>query len=336
MDGFLNLYKSRDWTSHDCVAKVRRILHQKKVGHGGTLDPMATGVLPIALGRATRLIQYLPSDKAYTATVRFGLTTTTDDIEGEILTTRSTHALTRDAAIAAIPAFLGIIQQFPPKYSAIQIDGQRLYDLARSGIDVDVPVRTVTVTAIDIGAWREGDQPELDLTIACGAGTYIRAIARDLGEAVGTGATLAKLERIRSSGLDLASSVTLEDLTTVVEANAFTPIAPQVALAGLPSITIEGEIAQRWRLGQTVAIDPMINPTLNPTLDPTISPISDSGKSDATGANLSLKTSTTTSSIERIVCVNDAAGTFLGMGRVLRSERSSEMSLSPKMVYHPA
>ncbi|TAF55912.1 MAG: tRNA pseudouridine(55) synthase TruB [Oscillatoriales cyanobacterium] len=317
MDGFLNLYKSRDWTSHDCVAKVRRILQQKKVGHGGTLDPMATGVLPIALGRATRLIQYLPGDKAYTATVRFGLTTTTDDIEGEILTTRSASTLTRDAAIAAIPAFLGTIQQIPPKYSAIQIDGKRLYDLARSGIEVDVPVRTVTVTAIDVGAWRDGDQPELDLTIACGAGTYIRSIARDLGEAVGTGATLAKLERIRSSGLDLSSSVSLDDLATFTATDAFTPIAPQVALAGLPKITIDGDIAQRWRLGQTVTIDLPLSPDTAPTPP-------------------NPETSQATGSHDQIVWVADVADTFLGIGRVLRSEGSQETRLAPKMVYRPA
>ncbi len=325
MDGFLNLYKPSGWTSHDCVAKVRRILGQKKVGHGGTLDPMATGVLPIALGRATRLIQYLPGDKAYTATVRFGLTTTTDDIEGETVTTRSTATLTRDAAIAAISPFLGTIEQIPPKYSAIQVDGQRLYDLARSGVDVDVPVRTVTVTAIEVGDWRDGDQPELDLTIACGAGTYIRAISRDLGEAVGTGATLSKLERIRSSGLDLDSSVTLEELAALMQSDTFTPISPNLALAGLPMIAIEGETAQRWRLGQTVVIDPAMLPSAD-----------DLGLGEAIANSVeSDRDKNDKNTVEIMVRVCDSAGAFLGIARVMQSE-TSEVRLRPKMVYLPA
>jgi tRNA pseudouridine55 synthase len=321
MDGFLNLYKPSGWTSHDCVAKVRRILRQKKVGHGGTLDPMATGVLPIALGRATRLIQYLPGDKAYTATVRFGLTTTTDDIEGETITTRSTATLTRDAAIAAIPPFLGTIEQIPPKYSAIQVDGKRLYDLARAGAEVEVPVRTVTVTAIDLGAWRDGDQPELDLTIACGAGTYIRAIARDLGEAVGTGATLSKLERIRSSGLDLASSLTFDELSALVDVDSdsisFTPISPNLALGTLPMMTIEGEIAQRWRLGQKVTIDPVTLTVFEEQNEEQNGNRVDANHSEAG---------------DRLVRVCDPIGEFLGIARLNRSESR----LSPKMVYLPA
>lgn len=341
MDGFLNLYKPSGWTSHDCVAKVRRILRQKKVGHGGTLDPMATGVLPIALGRATRLIQYLPGDKAYTATVRFGLTTTTDDIEGEILTTRSTATLTRDAVIAAIPPFLGTIQQIPPKYSAIQVDGKRLYDLARSGVEVDVPVRTVTVTAIDVGDWRDGDQPELDLTIACGAGTYIRAIARDLGEAVGTGATLSQLERIRSSGLDLDSSVTLEELAALMEADSvpFTPISPNVALAGLPMVAIEGEIAQRWRMGQTVTIDPAMLSSAADLLGAAIATSAASDR-DETEHN-DAETATPVEAGEAVetgvtmVRVCDPAGDFLGIARMIGSE-TPEVRLRPKMVYLPA
>ncbi len=288
---------------------------------------MATGVLPIALGRATRLIQYLPGDKAYTATVRFGLTTTTDDIEGETITTQSTATLTRDAAIAVIAPFIGTIQQIPPKYSAIQVDGQRLYDLARSGVDVDVPVRTVTVTAIEVGDWRDGDQPELDLTIACGAGTYIRAIARDLGEAVGTGATLSKLERIRSSGLDLDSSITLEHLAALMQSDSetFTPISPNLALAGLPMIAIEGETAQRWRLGQTVAIDPAMLPSAD-----------DLGLGEAIANSVeSDRDKNDENTVEIMVRVCDSAGAFLGIARVMRSE-TSEVRLRPKMVYLPA
>ncbi len=254
MQGFLNLNKPIGWTSHDCVAKVRRLLQTKKVGHAGTLDPAATGVLPIAIGRATRLLQYLSSDKAYRATVRFGLSTATDDLEGDVLTQQSAKHLTLDSIKAVLPQFLGTIEQIPPRYSAIQVDGKRLYDLARAGKDVEVPRRTVTVYDIQIGDWRPGDQPELDLDIACGAGTYIRAIARDLGEILGTGATLAALNRTLSSGFELTNSLSLDQLAEQLAANAWSPIAADAGLAHLPRITLPDSEAQRWCQGQKIQV----------------------------------------------------------------------------------
>ncbi|MEO0491687.1 MAG: tRNA pseudouridine(55) synthase TruB, partial [Cyanobacteria bacterium J06659_2] len=129
--GFLNLNKPLGWTSHDCVARLRRLLNMKKIGHAGTLDPLATGVLPIAVGRATRLLQYLPKQKAYRATIRFGITTTTDDLEGDILTQQPATQLTRQQVEAVLGQFVGMIRQKPPMYSAIQVKGKRLYELAR-------------------------------------------------------------------------------------------------------------------------------------------------------------------------------------------------------------
>lgn len=254
MLGFLNLNKPKNWTSHDCVAKVRRLLQIRKVGHGGTLDPLATGVLPIAVGKATRLISYLPHRKAYQAKVRFGIQTATDDLEGEILRTCSASELTLDKITPYLPQFLGIIEQIPPQYSAIQRDGQRLYDLARQGKMVEVPSRRVEIFDMQVLRWQEGEFPELDLSIRCGEGTYIRAIARDLGELLGVGATLAGLIRTESGGMELANSITLEELADRVESQDFGLTSPQTVLTDLPKILLDAETAQRWCQGQKIAV----------------------------------------------------------------------------------
>ena len=254
MLGFLNLNKPKDWTSHDCVAKVRRLLKTRKVGHGGTLDPLATGVLPIAVGKATRLISYLPHRKAYQAKVRFGIQTTTDDLEGEILKTCSASELTLDKITPYLPQFLGIIEQIPPQYSAIQRDGQRLYDLARQGKIVEVPSRRVEIFDIQVLGWQAGEFPELDLSIRCGEGTYIRAIARDLGDLLGVGATLAGLIRIESGGMNLGNSITLEELADRLESQDFALISAQTVLTDLPKIILDAETAQRWCQGQKIIV----------------------------------------------------------------------------------
>lgn len=248
MDGLLNLNKPFGLTSHDCVAKVRRIYGLKKVGHAGTLDPAATGVLPIAIGRATRLLQYLRQDKAYQATIRFGVTTATDDLEGETLTQQPVLHLSLEQIQEKLPLFQGVIQQIPPNYSAIQVQGKRLYDLARSGQAIEAPARTVEIDDLTILEFRSGDFPELDLAISCGSGTYIRSIARDLGADLGTGATLAKLLRTKSSGFELKESSTIEDLPVSL-------IEPEMALLHLPEVVLESAIAKRWCQGQKIALE---------------------------------------------------------------------------------
>lgn len=252
MQGFINLDKQAGFTSHDCVALVRKHLRLKRVGHGGTLDPVATGVLPIALGKATRLLQYLQADKAYHATIRLGVVTTTDDLAGEVVTTSPVPELNLEQVTAALRQFKGKIEQIPPKYSAIQVQGKRLYDLARTGKEIEVPVRIVEVFKIDVLDWRGGDYPELDVAIACGAGTYIRAIARDLGIMLQTGGTLAALKRTQSSGFSISDSITLDQLKEQLQAGSFKPIAPETALQHLPSITLPATLAQKWCQGQKV------------------------------------------------------------------------------------
>ncbi|NEP32336.1 tRNA pseudouridine(55) synthase TruB [Moorena sp. SIO2C4] len=295
MQGFLNLNKPAGWTSHDCVAKVRRLLRLKRVGHGGTLDPAATGVLPIALGKATRLLQYMQQDKAYKATVRLGVRTTTDDLEGEVIATQSAAQLTLELVKGLLKQFEGKIQQVPPMYSAIQIKGKRLYDLARAGEVVEVPERTVEVEKIEVLDWRGGEFPEIDLAIACGPGTYIRSIARDLGDALETGGVLAALTRTRSSGFDLADSLTLEELTEQLEQSLFQPVSPSVGLGHLPSVTLSADQARRWCLGQRISGDDTLE---TPTIP---------------------------------LQVYHEDGSFLGIGKVISS--TSGVLLAPQMVF---
>ena len=254
INGFINLHKPANWTSHDCVARLRRLLNTKKIGHGGTLDPKATGVLPIAVGKATKLLQYLPSDKTYRAVVRFGVTTTTDDLEGEVVSEQSADWLSRETVEAMLPQFLGAIAQKPPIYSAIQVAGKRLYHLARQGKSVDVPTRQVTIHQLQTQGWHPGEHPELTLAVSCGPGTYIRSLARDLGEAVEAGATLAALTRTHSSGFELANSITLEDLEQALSAETFEPVSAGQAMQHLKAIWLPPDLARRWCLGQKLAI----------------------------------------------------------------------------------
>ncbi|MDX2243099.1 MAG: tRNA pseudouridine(55) synthase TruB [Leptolyngbyaceae cyanobacterium bins.302] len=253
MDGFLNLNKPAGFTSHDCVAKVRRLLNTKRVGHAGTLDPAATGTLPIAVGRATRLLQFLPVEKSYRAVIRLGIATTTDDLEGEILHQQPATHLDLEMVQRALQQFHGTIQQLPPNYSAVQVDGKRLYDLAREGKAIEVKSRTVEVHQIKLVDWRSGDFPELEVDITCGSGTYIRAIARDLGTALQTGGTLASLLRTASSGFLVANSLTLEELATATQQGDLPLISPEMALAHVEMLVLRDAIARRWCLGQRIA-----------------------------------------------------------------------------------
>ncbi|MDX2256798.1 MAG: tRNA pseudouridine(55) synthase TruB [Pseudanabaenaceae cyanobacterium bins.39] len=253
--GFISIDKPPVVTAHDCVSRLRKLLKQKKIGHGGTLDPMATGVLPIAVGDATRLLRFLPEGKAYNATIRFGVVTNTDDITGEIIGDRPCPDLTLDAVQDLLPLFQGKITQRPPAFSAIQVDGKRLYDLARRGeiTAEDVPLRTVEISEIRVLSWRGGDYPELDLAIACGSGTYIRAIARDLGEKLGCGATLSGLRRTFSNGFDLNASLTFDQVTEKLRSDSFTVLAPDHGLHFLPMASLNVDETKRWCMGQAIA-----------------------------------------------------------------------------------
>jgi tRNA pseudouridine55 synthase len=209
--GFLNIDKPLGMTSHDVVARVRRALNTKKVGHAGTLDPLATGVLIVCVGTATRLSEYvMHTTKRYTARVRLGQTTTTYDAEGELTEEHDAGHVTQAMVEAALPQFLGDIQQRPPIYSAIKKGGRKLYEMARSGIDVEIEARPVHIDALVVSSFAS---PEFDLDVTCGAGTYIRSLAHDLGEALGVGAHLRGLVRTSSGSFSLDDAVSLENFS---------------------------------------------------------------------------------------------------------------------------
>lgn len=225
--GLVIVDKPAGMTSHDVVGRLRRLLHTRKVGHAGTLDPMATGVLVCGVGRGTKLLGHLALDtKAYTATIRLGAVTSTDDAEGEIVATADPGAVT-DAAIAAgIAALTGRIEQVPSSVSAIKIDGKRAYARVRDGEQVVLPARPVTVSSFELLA-RRG--PDLDVRVECSSGTYIRALARDLGAALGVGGHLVALRRSRVGPFDLRTARTLDELAADPELSL--PLTDAVATA---------------------------------------------------------------------------------------------------------
>lgn len=213
-DGVVVVDKPAGWTSHDVVAKMRWLAGTRKVGHAGTLDPMATGVLVVGIGRATRLLTYIVgADKEYTATIRLGVTTTTDDAEGEALAATDASGVTRDAVDAGVAALTGDIQQVPSAVSAIKVDGQRAYARVRAGEDVELAARPVTVSRFEVHDVRgDGGVLDVDVTVVVSSGTYVRALARDLGAGLGVGGHLTALRRTRVGGYGLDVARTLDEL----------------------------------------------------------------------------------------------------------------------------
>ncbi len=254
MHGFLNIDKPAGMTSHDVVARVRRLAGQKRVGHAGTLDPAATGVLVVALGAATRLIEYVQDEtaKGYRAVVRLGQTTATDDAEGEPLEARPLPPLDAAAIEAALAPFRGTIQQVPPMYSALHHQGQRLYDLARAGVTLDLPARTVTIARLDLVSWQP---PDLTLDVLCGKGTYIRSLARDLGAALGCGGHLAALRRTRVGTFAIDDAAPLDNLDP---AAALLPV--ELAVADWPAAHLDADQARRVRNGLPLDLPDLAGP----------------------------------------------------------------------------
>ncbi|GLW98019.1 tRNA pseudouridine(55) synthase TruB [Microtetraspora sp. NBRC 16547] len=228
--GLIIVDKPADWTSHDVVGKMRGIAGTRKVGHAGTLDPMATGVLVVGVEKATRLLGHLAlTEKVYDATIRLGASTNTDDAEGEIVATTPAGHVTDEDVRKGIEALTGEISQVPPQVSAIKVNGERAYKLARAGEDVELAARPVTVYGFEVTAIRrEGDVVDVDAVITCSSGTYIRALARDLGNGLGVGGHLTRLRRTRVGPYTIESARTIEELSREC---AILPMADAVAAA---------------------------------------------------------------------------------------------------------
>jgi len=249
--GLVIIDKPGGMTSHDVVARIRRLAGTSKVGHAGTLDPMATGVLVVGVEKATRLLGFLAlTEKEYAATIRLGQSTGTDDAEGEITGTASASRVSAETLAEAVAGLTGEIQQVPPAVSAIKVDGQRAYRLTRAGAAPELKARPVTVYEFTVTAMRrDGDLVDVDVTVRCSSGTYIRALARDLGAALGTGGHLTRLRRTRVGGYRVEDARTLEQLADRFEV---LPLA-QAASAAFPRRNLSVGEARRLAHGGRLA-----------------------------------------------------------------------------------
>lgn len=242
--GVLNIYKPAGMTSHDVVAVLRKKLGIKQIGHTGTLDPFAQGVLPICIGKATRLIEYFNDEKEYLATIQFGASTTTYDIEGE-KTSTSDKKITKQKLIENLKIFEGEIEQIPPIYSAIKVKGKKLYEYARKGEDVKIEPRIVVIEQIELKNFDEELQ-QAQILIKCSKGTYIRSIANDLGNRLGVGGYLTKLIRTQAGNFRMENSVQLSDEN--IEQNLINPLE----IINLPKIKVTNEDLEKIRHGMAI------------------------------------------------------------------------------------
>jgi tRNA pseudouridine55 synthase len=283
MNGLLIIDKPQGMTSHDVVARARRILREKRIGHAGTLDPMATGVLVLCVGHATRLSEYLlGEDKVYEGVIKLGEQTNTDDAEGEVIATRPVPAIADDDLRRLELLFSGEIQQVPPQFSAIQKGGQRAYALARKGETVALDARRVTIHAIRLSIHDasnvmhdassvnpqseiQNTKSELRVSVHCGSGTYIRSLARDMGEALGCGGHLTALRRTQAGAFTLSDAVTLEQIAQAAqEGCAEALLLPmERAVACWPAVHLDDEQTRKLLNGQTLALT-ALTPTLSP------------------------------------------------------------------------
>ena len=247
MDGVLNINKPAGWTSHDVVAKARGILRTKRIGHAGTLDPSATGVLLLCVGYATRIADYLVADeKEYLAKVVFGEATDTQDADGIVISTADASILTEEALESALSAFRGKIEQIPPMVSAVHHEGKRLYELARKNQVVERKPREVEVRELKLVEFLPGKRAKATIRVVCSKGTYVRTICHDLGERLGVGAHLAELTRLRVGRFRVEEAISLEELANRAESGRLGEIIIPIvdALSHLPSYSVSEEDAR--------------------------------------------------------------------------------------------
>jgi len=253
-DGFLILNKSKNCTSHDCVKRIKRIFNIKKVGHTGTLDPQVTGVLPLAIGSATRFIQYLPQEKSYIGIIQLGIKTTTDDIHGEILKQKDIPKLTFDDLDNSLNSFRGTFQQIPPQVSSVHVNGERAYKKSWRRENFILPSKEVKVESLVLKEWNQEDG-KLSIEINCSSGTYIRSIARDLGILLKSEGCLYDLRRIKASGFSEDKSIDLECLVMKQNFKNKCIIPIEDALDHLPKIHLTYELdILYWRTGRQIKL----------------------------------------------------------------------------------
>ena len=248
MTGVLILDKAPDWTSNDVVCKLRGILHERRIGHSGTLDPMATGVLPVFVGRATRAVEFCASDeKEYIADLRLGVETDTQDTTGKVL--RASSVLADAAQLqAALPLFTGEISQVPPMYSAVKIGGQKLYTLARKGVELERKPRQVTIRKLEI---LSGGGDTYRIRVICSKGTYIRTLCHDLGQFLGCGAAMSALQRVRAGAFSMAQAVMLDQVEAAMQKGHIEAMLLPVdsVFAQYPEVLISGKEEKKCRNG---------------------------------------------------------------------------------------
>ena len=251
MDGIVIVDKPQGWTSQDVVSKLRGVLHTKRIGHGGTLDPMATGVLPVFVGRATRAVEFFEhAEKTYETVLRLGITTDTEDTSGNILEEKQV-SVTKTQILAVLEQFRGEIQQIPPMYSAIKINGQKLCDLARKGKEVERKSRSITIFALDFLGMEGND---IRLRVHCSKGTYIRTLCKDIGAALGCGGCMAELRRIAAGSYTIEEAVPLTELVASENPAAFLR-GVDTMFSQYPEVILTEKQALRTRNGNAFSID---------------------------------------------------------------------------------
>jgi tRNA pseudouridine55 synthase len=246
-NGIIIIDKPQGWTSMDVCAKLRGMFHEKRVGHAGTLDPMATGVLPVFIGRATRAVEFAAgSDKEYIAGLKLGVVTNTQDTTGEVLEQRPVAA-EREDVVRVLSQFTGLIEQLPPMYSAIKINGKKLYELARKGQEVERKPRPVTIHALEILDQAPAQETDYLIRVACSKGTYVRTLCHDIGQALGCGGCMSSLQRVKAAGFTLADSVTLEAVQEAVDRGEGESLLLPVdcCFAGLPVLVLKTAGAEK-------------------------------------------------------------------------------------------
>lgn len=247
-------------TSHDAVFKLRKILKEKKIGHGGTLDPDVTGVLPIAVGKATRLIEYMQEEgKIYEGEITLGISTTTEDASGEVVeVTPVSPDLSQEMVDQAMAAFVGQIVQIPPMYSAVKVDGRKLYEYARAGQEVERPKRTIEISSFERTSplVAEGDLVRFTFRVKCGKGTYVRTLSVDLGAKLGYASHMSKLERTGSAGLTLDDALTLAEISDLVEKEDFSFLRPlELGIGDLPTVELTSEQVTEVSFGRRLSLE---------------------------------------------------------------------------------